>query len=77
MCANPTVLLDNTGSVTVSYTQINNMSGDNCGGALTFSPLSVTYNCSQTGANTYTLTVSDASGNAATCTATVTVQDNT
>ncbi|MFN7831240.1 MAG: HYR domain-containing protein, partial [Bacteroidota bacterium] len=77
MCANPTVFLDNTGMVTVSYTQINNMSGDNCGGGLNFSPLSVTYNCSQTGPNPYTLTVTDASGNAATCTATVTVQDNT
>ncbi|MFN7831802.1 MAG: HYR domain-containing protein, partial [Bacteroidota bacterium] len=77
MCANPTVFLVNTGMVTVSYTQINNMSGDNCGSALNFSPLSVSYDCTQVGTNPYTLTVTDASGNAATCTATVTVQDNT
>jgi hypothetical protein len=77
MCAHPTVFLDNSGTVMVSYTQISNMSGDNCGGGLTYSPLSVTYDCTQVGANSYTLTVSDASGNVATCTATVTVKDVT
>ena len=73
---NVTVNLDAFGSATVTAAQVNNGSTDNCGvTTLSVSPSSFT--CANLGANTVTLTVADASGNTATTTATVTVQDVT
>ncbi len=69
-----TVQLDAAGNATISATQINNGSTDNCGIAtMTVSPN--TFNCNNIGANTVTLTVTDANGNISTGTATVTIQD--
>ena len=54
---------------------MDNGSSDNCGIATT--TLSKTdFDCTNVGANTVTLTVTDDNGNVSTCTATITVQDN-
>ncbi len=67
--------LDATGNVTITADNVNNGSSDACGIAtMTVSPSSFT--CSNVGANTVTLTVTDTKGNVSTATATVTVQDN-
>jgi len=77
-CKSITVNLGSTGSVTISTTAVYDSGNDNCGGIV--SPDSVTphtFTCSNLGANTVTLTVSDQAGNTATCTATVVVSENT
>jgi large repetitive protein len=67
------------GTVTVNPAAINNLSTDNC----TISTLLInnqptfTYTCSQVGLNSAILTVIDNSSNQATCTANVSVVDNT
>ncbi|MCB9235628.1 MAG: HYR domain-containing protein [Bacteroidia bacterium] len=73
-CMDITVQLDGSGMATISDTAVNNGSSDNCSiASITSSPTS--FNCSNVGANTVTLTVMDASGNVDSCTATVTVED--
>ena len=71
-CKNYTLNLSGgVGSITAN--DVNNNSTDNCGiTSLSVSPSS--FNCSNAGANTVTLTVTDIHGNSSTCTATVTVQ---
>jgi hypothetical protein len=69
---NITIQLDFSGSLVITAAQINNGSTDNC----TIDKLvldKTTFNCSNLGDNTVTLTVSDASGNVASGTAIVTV----
>jgi PKD repeat protein len=74
VCQNITVQLDATGNASITAAQINNGSSDNCAiQTITVSPN--TFTCANVGANTVTLTVTDASGNSSTCTATVTVQE--
>ncbi|QQS29327.1 MAG: HYR domain-containing protein [Sphingobacteriales bacterium] len=76
-CQNATVSLGPGGIASVSASQINNGSVDNCG--ITGTSLSGTtnYNCTHIGGTfTVTLQVNDAAGNTATCSATVTVNDN-
>lgn len=75
ICQNITVQLDATGNATIAAADVDNGSTDNCG--LTFLSLDQTsFDCSNVGANTVTLTVTDGSGNTDTCSATVTVEDN-
>jgi PKD repeat protein len=75
VCQNITVNLNAAGTASITAAQINNGSSDNCGiASVTVSPS--TFNCSNVGANTVTLTVTDVNGNVSTCTATVTVVDN-
>jgi len=70
-----TVQLDASGSASISASDIDNGSYDNCGvPSLSVTPDSFT--CSDTGANTVTLTVADDSGNSADATAIVTVVDS-
>jgi gliding motility-associated-like protein len=74
ICQNVTVYLDNTGNASISVTDIDNNSEDNC----TIDTMYLdTYNftCAQVGTNTVMLNVVDASSNTSTCTATVTVSD--
>ncbi|RKS21851.1 gliding motility-associated-like protein [Flavobacterium endophyticum] len=71
---NITVQLDANGQATITPAQINNGSTDNCGIA-SYSLSKTTFNCSETGANTVTLSVADIHGNVGTSTAVVTVQD--
>ncbi|MES2328650.1 MAG: cadherin-like beta sandwich domain-containing protein [Bacteroidota bacterium] len=72
---NITIQLDASGSAGITAVQINNGSSDNCSIA-TYSLDKTTFNCSNTGVNTVTLTVTDVNGNVSTATAMVTVQDN-
>ncbi len=77
ICQNRTVQLDINGNGSVNATLINNGSADVCSGTnLTFNPSSFSFNCNQVGQNPVTLSVSDASNNSSSCSATVTVQDN-
>ncbi|MEO6520032.1 MAG: cellulose binding domain-containing protein [Mucilaginibacter sp.] len=71
---NITVNLDATGKVTITEARINNGSTDNCSIA-TYALNKKTFDCSNIGANTVTLTATDVSGNASAGTAFVTVQD--
>ncbi|MBO3699246.1 HYR domain-containing protein, partial [Roseivirga sp. E12] len=70
------VSLDANGVASITVDQINNGSADNCGIAnLTISQ--TTFDCSNIGENTVTLTVTDNAGNTATTTATVVITDTT
>ncbi|GIV33512.1 MAG: hypothetical protein KatS3mg031_1047 [Chitinophagales bacterium] len=73
-CKNITIQLNASGTATITPAQINNGSSDACGVSLAASKTS--FNCSNVGNTNVILTVSDPSGNTATCTAVVTTQDN-
>ncbi|SRX53805.1 HYR domain-containing protein [Aequorivita sp. CIP111184] len=76
-CQNLTVELDPlTGTVTIAGTDIDNGSTDTCGIASYDLDID-TFDCSNIGDNTVVLTVTDVNGNTETCTAIVTVEDNT
>ena len=76
ICQPFTVALNASGNATITAANINNGSTDNCSIAtISVSPSSFT--CANVGPNTVTLTVTDPAGNTSTCTAVVTVQDNT
>jgi PKD repeat protein len=60
------------GSATITAATVNNGSNDNCG-VQSVSVSKTSFNCSNIGANSVTLTVTDIHGNVGTCTATVTV----
>lgn len=76
-CQNITVELDPiTGTVTIAGTDIDNGSTDACGIASYDLDID-TFDCSNIGDNTVVLTVTDVNGNTETCTAIVTVEDNT
>ncbi len=75
LCQNVTVYLDANGLATVTASQLDNGSHDNCG----ISDISAdvtTFTCADIGANSVTITVTDNSGNSSECTSTVTVGDN-
>lgn len=75
-CQNLTVYLDANGDASITPADIDNGSSDNC----TVASLSLdetTFDCSDLGANTVVLTVTDQAGNQSTCSATVTVMDTT
>jgi hypothetical protein len=71
---NITVNLNASGTATITPAQVNNASSDNCG-TVTLSLSKTVFDCSDIGANTVTLTVTDKNGNTDSATATVTVQD--
>ncbi|MFN8397615.1 MAG: HYR domain-containing protein, partial [Bacteroidia bacterium] len=73
-CQNVTVNLNGSGSASISANDVHAGSNDNCGVA-SISATPTSFNCSNTGANTVTLTVLDIHGNSSACTATVTVVD--
>ncbi|WP_299603834.1 fibronectin type III domain-containing protein [uncultured Aquimarina sp.] len=68
-----TVALDENGSVSITGNDINDGSSDNCNLSLTVTPN--TFDCSNVGENTVTLTATDTSNNFSEMTAIVTVQD--
>jgi uncharacterized protein YrzB (UPF0473 family) len=75
ICQDVTVQLDATGNGSTTATAVDNGSSDACGIAnLVLSQTA--FVCSEVGANTETLTVTDVNGNVTTCTATITVEDN-
>ncbi|WP_211362150.1 M36 family metallopeptidase [Aequorivita antarctica] len=77
VCQNITVELDPvTGTVTITGADVDGGSTDACG-IDTYSLDVDTFDCSNIGDNTVVLTVTDVNGNVSTCTAIVTVEDNT
>jgi len=77
VCQNLTLELDTmSGSVSIAPSDIDNGSSDNCG-IVDYSLDVDTFTCANTGENTVTLTVTDEEGNSSSCTATVTIEDNT
>ena len=75
VCQDITVYLDGTGSASIVAADVDGGSSDNCG----ITSLSVnqsSFTCADIGANTVTLTVSDAQTLSASCNATVTVIDS-
>jgi hypothetical protein len=75
VCQNITVQLDNTGNGSTTAAAVNNGSSDNCAIA-TLALSQTTFVCSEVGANTEVLTVTDVNGNSTTCSTTITVEDN-
>ena len=77
VCQNITVELDPvTGSVTIVPADIDGGSTDNCG-IVTYALSQDTFTCADTGDNNVDLILTDAEGNSSSCTAIVTVEDNT
>ena len=74
LASNITVTLDGTGSASIIPADIDDGSTDNCGVA-SMSLNTISFDCSDVGANTVFLTVTDGSGNASQAMATVTVKD--
>jgi PKD repeat protein len=75
ICQSITVQLDESGNATITGADVDNGSNDICDiFSLSVSPNS--FDCSDVGANTVTLTATDSNGNTSTCTAIVTVEDN-
>ncbi|MDB4584636.1 HYR domain-containing protein, partial [Draconibacterium sp.] len=75
VCRNITVQLDATGNANIVAADVDNGSSDICGiASMSVSPNS--FNCTDVGDNTVTLTVTDNNGNTSTCTSTVTIEDN-
>lgn len=75
VCANITVYLDANGQYTLTASEVDGGSTDNCG-PLNFSIPPTTYTCANIGQNQVLLTVTDGAGLQDTCLATVTVEDN-
>ena len=74
ICQDVTVNLDNTGNGSTTAALVNNGSSDICGiASMTLSQSA--FICSEVGANTETLTITDVNGNSSTCTTTITVVD--
>jgi gliding motility-associated-like protein len=75
ICQNITVQLDDTGNASITASQVDNGSNDACGiESLVVTP--DTFDCSNVGDNTVTLTVTDVNGNVSTCNSVVTIEDN-
>lgn len=74
LCQNQTVQLNENGQATISPNQIDNGSSGNCS-SLTLSLSQTSFDCSDLGGTPVVLTVSADNGATASCTATVTVQD--
>ncbi|MEQ8706902.1 MAG: hypothetical protein RIC19_23420, partial [Phaeodactylibacter sp.] len=76
LCQDITVALDASGNATITAGQIDNGSNDACS-VLQLSLDQTVFDCGDVGENTVTLSVTDVNGNLSTCTATVSVEDNT
>jgi len=74
VCQPVTIQLDGTGNASIVAADIDNGSSDNCG-TVSLSASKTTFDCSNVGANSVTLTVTDSNGNSDSCVAIVTVLD--
>jgi gliding motility-associated-like protein len=77
LCRAVNVVLGPSGTVTISGSDVDGGSYDPDGTIVSRSVTPSTFDCTQLGANTVTLTVTDSEGLFATCTTTVTVSDRT
>ncbi|MBN8679503.1 MAG: HYR domain-containing protein [Chitinophagales bacterium] len=77
VCKNATAVLNASGQATITPNSVYQSGADNCGPVNLNTAVPSSFTCANIGANTVTLTVSDAGSNTATCTATVTVADQT
>jgi|WetSurSiteA1Bulk_404760.scaffolds.fasta_scaffold01249_4 gliding motility-associated-like protein len=77
ICKNISVQLGATGTVSITGSDVNNGSYDPDGNITNLAVTPSTFNCSQIGPNSVTLTVTDNEGLTSTCIATVTVEDHT
>lgn len=76
LCNDVTLQLDAAGNASVTSEQLDNGSNDACGiASLTLDQYN--FDCANVGANTVIMTATDNHGNTNTCTATVSVEDNT
>lgn len=75
VCQNFTAELNADGEVVVAGSDVDGGSSDNSG-TFTITLSQNIFGCSDLGANTVTVTITDPSGNTDTCTATITVEDN-
>ncbi|WP_159521612.1 DUF2341 domain-containing protein [Sunxiuqinia indica] len=77
VCQDITIALDNSGNATITPSQVDSGSNDNCtpSGSLGLSLDVSSFTCSDLGNNTVTLTVTDESGNTTTCSSVVSVVD--
>jgi gliding motility-associated-like protein len=75
VCRNITIQLDSNGEASISATDVDGGTSDNCSLA-SLSINQTSFNCSHIGVNQITLTAVDVNGNVSTCQATVTVEDN-
>src|SRR5690606_7655331 len=75
ICNNFTAQLDASGNVTISPSDVDGGSTD-AEGSVILSLNKATFDCSNIGINEVVLTVTDSDGATASCTATVTVEDN-
>ncbi|MFN8394950.1 MAG: HYR domain-containing protein [Bacteroidia bacterium] len=74
VCQNVTVALNTGGTGSTTAAAVNNGSTDNCG-IVSMVASTAAFSCPNVRSRPVTLTLSDATGNTATCSATVTVQD--
>jgi hypothetical protein len=75
LCRDTTLYLDIQGTAYLNSAQLDNGSHDNCPGQVTFSQINLGYSCAQAGTYETYLTVTDVSGNTATCSSMVTIRD--
>lgn len=76
VCKDVTVLLDAGGNANITSSSVNNGSSDACG-IDTYVLTQSSFNCGDIGENTITLTVTDMNDNSSSCSAVVSVVDNT
>ena len=76
LCQDITLILDENGQVNITPQDIDAGSTDNCG-IVSYSIDTTSFDCSSSGQNFVTLTVTDASGNTNSCTTSVTIIDQT
>jgi hypothetical protein len=75
-CKDHTVQLDNSGVGTLSVSDVDDGSSDNCGIATSSLDLPASFDCDDIGTHLATLSLTDVNGNSSSCTATVTVVDD-
>lgn len=78
ICQNTSVALNDQGQASISLAEIHGTSTDNCGGVVNpISASQLSFDCAHVGNQSVILTVGDENGNQSTCTAMVTIEDNT
>lgn len=78
VCQTTTISLNGSGTATLAAAAVNGGSSDQCAaaGSLSYSVSPSTFNCSTTGSQSVTLTVTDPASNSSTCTTNITVLEN-